>query len=72
MVDSPFQTLAVDFSSYLLALRAPEKLSSLNKSRISFSSGDGDHGLIAVFSAGFFGVVLGGGTGVRARRWEKC
>ena len=36
-----------------------------------FSSGDGDHGLIAVFSPGFFGVV-GGGTGVRAKRWEKC
>ena len=24
-----------------------------------------------MFSPGFFGVV-GGGTGVRARRWEKC
>ena len=35
-VDSPFQTLAVDFSSNLtLPLRTPETLSSLSKSRIS-------------------------------------
>ena len=38
---------------------------------ITFSSGDGDHGLIAVFSPRFFGV-LQGGTGTRARRREKC
>ena len=28
-----------------------------------FSSGGGDHGLIAVFSPGYFGVVGGGGAG---------
>ena len=35
-----------------------------------FSSGDGDHELIAVFSPGFFGVVVGG-AGIKARRWEN-
>ena len=49
---------------------APLSLSVFSPEIITFSSSDGDHGLIAVLSPGFFEGVLGG-AGVRARRWEN-
>ena len=43
-----------------------QPLSCLKKPLSSWS-----HNMNAVLSPAFFGVV-GGGAGVRARRWEKC